>query len=125
MLREARNEEKYDERIMAAVEFIKKTGFDHIKADLPNYEQPTRLINKSDNSTFAPDIFAEKGEQKGYFEIATKTEDIKKLVGKWQLLAMMAELKSGIFKIFVPHGHMKFTRELINQYHIDADLVRL
>lgn len=125
MLKETRDKEKYNERIMAAVNIIKKTGFDHIKADLPDYEQPSRLINKSDNYTFTPDICAEKGDQKGYFEISVKTDDQKKLVGKWQLLAMMAELKSGIFKIFVPHGHMKFTRDLIRQYNIEADLVRL
>lgn len=125
MLRETRNKEKYNEIVLAAVDIVKNTGFTHIQADLPEYEQPTRLINKADDFAFVPDIVAEKGGQKGYFEISKKTEDLKKLIGKWKLLSLMAKLRNGIFRIFVPRGHMKFTRDLLKQYDIDADLVKL
>jgi len=83
------------------------------------------LIGKTNDVNFIPDITATKNDKKGYFEIAKKVKDTSQLVNKWKLLATLAEMKNGDFHIFVPHGHMKFTREILTDYGINAEVVKL
>ena len=47
------------------------------------------------------------------------------LINKWKLLDTLSHMKKGNFRIFVPHGQMKFTQELIETHQINADLVKI
>lgn len=100
-------------------------GFEDIKADIDGFEQPSRLVRQSDEFEFTPDATAQRKGRKYYFELAIKTDALRKLITKWKLLATLAHLKTGKFQIFVPHGNMKFTRELLENNDIQADIVKL
>lgn len=125
MLKENREADVYDEKIEQAVESLQKQGYENIKADLENYELPAKLIRQEDNTEFVPDITATLNNRKGYFEIAKKTEDQRELVSKWRLLSVLANMKNGSFQIFVPHGHMRFTEQILAQNNITAKLVKM
>lgn len=115
-----------DEALIAkAVEELEKYGFQDVKADIEGHETPSKLIRQSDNFEFTPDITATFHGRTHYFEVAIKTDKSRMLVTKWKLLAYLAQMKQTGFKIFVPHGTMKFTRELVKLYEIDAELEKL
>lgn len=125
MLQETRAEIKYDANIQEALAVLKKQGFSEFKADIPDFESPARLKGKSGMYEFAPDITAHKNGLKGYFEISAKTPEVELLVTKWKVLASLARVKDGWFKIFVPRGQMRFTKEVVDKYNIEADIIKL
>jgi len=125
MLKESR-QEKYSTALEKVISEIKKNGFSEIYADYDGYEKPTGLTNQRNNHTYIPDVTAKNGSgQKYYFEISKKVSDTTRLVNKWKLLGTLAQIKQSNFKIFAPHGTMRFTRELIDQHNIQAELVKL
>lgn len=125
MLQQTRSKTSYDELLSSVIEKIKKQGYDNIRADLSEYESPYQLIGQTKDVNFTPDVTATKNEGKAYFEISNKMENPNDLINKWKLLETLANMKGGDFKIFVPHGHMKFTQELIKAHNIHAELLKL
>lgn len=100
-------------------------GFEDIRADIEGFESPARLVRQSDDFEFTPDVTAMRKGRKYYCELAIKTDAVRRLVGKWMLIATLAEMKGGKFQIYVPHGNMKFTRELVDEYEITADIIKI
>lgn len=125
MLKHSRNQEKYVLKINKVIEKVKKQGFTDIRADVGDYDKPPRLISKSKKIDFIPDVVARKNGTKGYFEISKKEKDTNDLINKWSALSTLAEMKNGLFRIYVPHGHMKFTRQLLTAHDIKAEVIRL
>ncbi|WP_421879338.1 hypothetical protein [Marinoscillum sp.] len=125
MLQQTRSKISYDEVLANVIDKVKKQGYDNIRADLSDYEAPHQLIGKTNNVNFTPDVTATKNEGKAYFEISTKMDDPNDLVNKWKLLETLANMKNGTFQIYVPHGHMKFTQELIKDHNIHAELLKI
>jgi hypothetical protein len=125
MLKDSRNKESYIEKVNRVIEKVKKQGFTDIRADIGEYEKPPRLIGKSKKIDFIPDVVARKNGTKGYFEISKKEKDTDNLINKWSVLSTLAEMKNGVFRIYVPHGHMKFTRQLLTSYDIKAEVMKL
>lgn len=125
MLKQSRKSENYVEKVNKVIEKVKNQGFTDIRADIVNYDKPPRLISKSKKIDFIPDVVARKNGTKGYFEISKKEKDTNNLINKWTALSTLADMKNGIFRIYVPHGHMKFTRQLLTAYEIKAEVIRL
>lgn len=125
MLQQTRNKTSYNELLSTVIERVKKQGYDNIKADFSDYESPYQLIGQTKEVNFTPDVTATKNNGKAYFEISTKVDNPNDLINKWKLLETLASMKKGIFQIFVPHGHMKFTQELVRDNNINARVVKL
>ena len=125
MLKESRSTSSYNEKVQKVIDKVKKMGFSEIRADIDEYETPPKLISKSNNVDFIPDVVARKNGTKGYFEISKKEKDTNDLINKWSALSALANIKNGVFQIYVPHGHMKFTRELLTANDIDAEVIKL
>ncbi|MBL3658163.1 hypothetical protein [Fulvivirga sediminis] len=126
MLKQNREKTGYQEKLEMAVEKVENLGFENIRADLPEFDTPAKLVNQNNNDVFIPDITAKsKSGKKAYFELSNKVKDTQKLVNKWKLLSTMATIKDGAFQIFVPHGAMKFTKDLVTKYSISAELIKI
>lgn len=108
-----------------AIEYVENRGFKNIKTKLDGYESPNSFAQKKKDNEYTPDITAENARGKFYFEIAQKTDKVNSLVSKWKLLATLAEMKNGGFCILVPYGLNKFTEDLVNNYKIDANLIKM
>ena len=100
-----------------------KYGYDQIKADCEGYDQPGGFKNAASDQYLIPDLTAFRDQSKSYFEISLKTEDHTQLATKWKLLESMAKLRNGLFKIFAPRGHVRFTREMVEKYSIEAEII--
>ncbi len=125
MLQQTRGKISYDEVLANVIEKVKKQGYDNIRADLSDYESPHPLIGKTNKVDFTPDATATKNEGKAYFEISTKMDNPNELINKWKLLETLAGMKNGTLQIYVPHGHMKFTQELVKENNIQAKIVKI
>ncbi len=119
-------ESKHFQFRQKAVELLKRKGYKDIKADLPDFDQPTRFTEKSSDKTFAPDLTGETLMGKDYFKIVEgDKENTQDVVSKWKLFANLAKLKNGKFFLLVPYGKKKYTTELVREHNIEAQMMKL
>lgn len=104
---------------------IEPKGYDSFKANLEPYERPAPLVQNGTGDVFTPDITAVRNNQKSYFEIAQKGEDINRIVSKWKLMSTLANMKGGKFYLVSPRGHFKFTEDLVSKYHLEPNIIKL
>lgn len=116
---------KYQEHIDSAVDYVENLGFENVRARYEGYEEPASLRMQGTGKTFTPDITATKNGGKYYFEIADRSESSSDVVGKWKLMATLAEMKGGDFRIFVPYGSMKYTNDILTKKSIKAEIIKL
>lgn len=110
----------------SALEVIKSRGFLNIRATISDYESPSKITKKGTEKSFTPHITARTDQGKHYFEIVSKTKkDPEKLVDKWTLLSSLADLRNGTFFLVVPHGKLSFTKNILKQHSINADVLKV
>lgn len=125
MLLENRDEKDYEEILAQIVKKLESQGYDNIKADIPGYEKPPQLKRQGTDDAFWPDATAVRNGRKSYFEIAKRTKEEIRLVGKWKLLSTLAQIKNGELQIFIPRGELSFTRRITTKYNLNAELIKL
>lgn len=109
-----------------AVRLLEKRGYSDIKAELPDYESPTSFTEKSSDKSFTPDLTGTKDLGKDYFQVVEgDKKNIQDVVSKWKLFSNLAKIKNGQFYLLVPYGRKKYTTELVREYNIDAELMKL
>ena len=112
--------------IQEAIEsYVAPRGYKNIRANVENFETPSRLSRGKKEEAFIPDITGILNGRKSYFELALKTEKIRQVVTKWKLLSKIAAFKRGKFVLLVPSGHFAFTNRLLKKYPIEAKVVKL
>jgi len=106
-------------------EVVNPRGFKKIKANVEDFNTPSRLNRERDEESFIPDITGVRNGRKSYFELALKTDKKQQVVTKWKLLSRLATFKRGKLFLIVPSGHYAFTSRLLKKYPIEAKVVRL
>lgn len=114
-----------NQHINHAVKWATKMGFNNIKANTDEFESPSQFSKKGEDEPYIPDVVGYKGNTKSYIEIATKDDNIKRKISKWNLLNAMAEIKGGKLYLIAPKGHKAFVQRIIDRYRIDAELIYL
>ena len=119
--------EKIKQNIIKVVisKVVTPKGFKMIRANIDNFDAPSKLNRKGDNDYFVPDITGILNGRKSYFEVAMKTDKIRHLVTKWKLLSNMARFKEGKLFLLVPKGHLAFTNKIIKDYAISAEVIKI
>jgi hypothetical protein len=121
-----RHTSEYDVMINSVASYLEKKGYERIRADLNDFEKPSRLRKKGTNDVYMPDLTARKNNGKCYFEIVNTTEENKtRTIGKWQLLSTLAQSQNGKFFVLVPYGKMSYTNRLLANHNIDAEVVKM
>lgn len=108
-------------------EVVTPKGYNDIKANIEDYETPARLSRRKDDEeeAFIPDATGVLNGRKSYFELALKTDSIRQVVTKWQLMSNVASFKRGKLFLVVPRGHFAFASRLLNQYPIEAEIIKM
>ena len=99
--------------IEKAVAWIKKKGYKRIKADIEAFETPTQYTRQKEDLTFTPDITGFQLGRKSFFEVALKSDNIRRKISKWKLLSTLASMKGGKFFLMAPRGHKAFAQRLV------------
>lgn len=105
--------------------YLENSGYDNIKADVEGYETPKSYLKKGSEISITPDIVAEKGGRKHYFEIGLKSEEPKLLKSKWRFLDVLTRMKDDRFKIITRRGHYKFTQDMLDDLNLDKSPIKL
>ncbi|MCB0636636.1 MAG: hypothetical protein KDC54_08465 [Lewinella sp.] len=108
-------------------EVVSPKGYNDIKANVEDFETPARLTRQRDGEeeSFIPDATGVLNGRKSYFELALKTDAIRQVVTKWQLMSSVASYKRGKLFLVVPRGHFAFTNRLLNKYPIEAEIIKM
>ncbi|GAB3182006.1 hypothetical protein [Telluribacter humicola] len=111
--------------IPQVITWAKSHGFENIKANIDGYEKPVSYERSQDSQKFTPDVTAVNMYNKHYLEVAMKSDANRGSISKWQLLSELAGLKGGKLYLMAPRGHVRFAREMVTQYKIQAEVVQM
>ncbi len=126
MQRLEQSSDKFVKLVSSAVNLLESKGYEQIRADVGDYTKPSPITQKDGEKIYTPDLTAYTNQGKCYFEIVTKDKkEDKSLVGRWKLLARLAQLRNGDFYILVPRGCMRFTNDVLEEYNIPANILKL
>ncbi|MCB0375845.1 MAG: hypothetical protein KDD04_08000, partial [Sinomicrobium sp.] len=62
--------------------------------------------------------------RKSYFELVQKTDELQEVITKWKLLSNLASFKDGKLFLIVPHGNLAFTNRILDNYSIQAEVIK-
>jgi len=106
-----------------AIAWVEKRTIASFKANAEGYEKTKVFKNKSSETEIQADLsFITKSGAKHYTDIALKKPDVTDLVTRWKLLSLMAASKNGQLHLLAPKGHKMFTKRLIADYNLDAEI---
>ncbi len=108
-----------------AILWAKRKGFNDLKANTENYDQPSSFTRQGIDTPLIPDITGQSLGGKHYVEIAMKGESEQDTVSKWKLFSAMANMKAGKLYLLAPKGHRAFTDKLVKKYNVDATVVNI
>ncbi len=108
-----------------AISWIKRRGFQKVRAKVDGFNDPKTFHRKRDDESFTPDLSALHYGNRSYFEIALKSEPRQRLISKWTLLSELAAKKGGDLFLFAPHGHKSFAERIVENHDINACIVKI
>lgn len=111
--------------IASVVKWAQSHGFKEIRANIEGYETPKSYERTQDNQVFTPDVTGINMFNKHYLEVAMKSNELTGDISKWKLLSELASMKGGKLYLMAPRGHFRFTRDMVSQYNIPAEVVKI
>lgn len=105
--------------------WMKAKGYGKIKAKADGYEEPSAFTRSETDRSFIPDATAVRRNKKNYFEVAMKSDDMKRVIRKWKLLSTIASMKNGKLFLFAPRGHKAFTQRIVKERNLNAEVISI
>lgn len=107
------------------VKWAQSHGFKEIRANIEGYETPKSYERTQDNQVFTPDVTGVNMFNKHYLEVSMKTDKLMKDISKWKLLSELASMKGGKLYLMAPRGHVRYTRDIVTQHNIPAEVIKI
>jgi len=82
---------KKSEIIRVVIDFIKNQNFSQIKADMPGYNRPEKLVWKKSGKGYVPDITANKNGMFLLFTVKDPNENVNTHLDKWRLFSSYSQ----------------------------------
>jgi len=108
-----------------SVAYLENRGFENIKANVEGYESPKSYTKVGSDVSITPNIVAERAGTKHYFEISLKNDEPTLLKSKWQFLDTITKMRDHRFSIITRKGHFKFTKDMLDDLHLDKQPIHL
>ena len=114
---------KKSEIIKAVIDFIKGEDFSQIKADIPGYNTPEKLVWKNSGKGYIPDITAIKNGMFLLFTVKDPKENIHTYLDKWRLFSSYSR-KVNRECYIVSLANQEFTiKNILNENKINANVL--
>lgn len=114
---------KRTEIISAVVDFIRSQDFSNIKANMPGYNAPQKLVWSKTGNGYTPDITAIKDGKLLLFVVKEPTDDIENQIDKWRLFSSYTSSKNRLCYI-VSMAHQEFTiKNILEENRIKAKVL--
>lgn len=123
MTKSEREENK--EILKESVAYLEDKGFEHIQVEIDGYDSPKSYHKKGSDVTITPDIVADRGGIRHYFEISLKSDKPNLLKSKWQFLDTLTRMRNQRFRIITRRGHYKFTDEMLRDLNLENNLIKI
>jgi hypothetical protein len=114
-----------EEFLLESIEYLKRKGFENIRADISGFEKPKSYHKKGSDISITPDIVAERAGIKHYFDISLKSGQPTLLKSKWRFLEVLTRMKNHRFKIITRKGHYKFTNEMLADLNMSKNMIKI
>ncbi|WP_428656048.1 hypothetical protein [Runella sp.] len=111
--------------IPKVIEWVKRNGFEQIRANLEGYEMPIAYEPTNSHERLIPDVTAKLLFEKSYFEVVVRTKEVDKTALKLQLLSILASYKGGQLYLMAPQGHYNFAKTLLLKNTINGKIVKI
>jgi len=121
----AKEKQENEEFLLESIEYLKKKGFENIRADAEGFEKPKSYHKKGSEISITPDIVAERAGIKHYFDISLKSGQPTLLKSKWRFLEVLTRMKNHRFKIITRKGHYKFTNEMLADLNLSKNMIKI
>ncbi len=109
--------------IEIVVKRLVERGHENIKASLGNYKTPAKVVKKSTDTVFIPEITSNKDQVFWLYSIVTpKNLKEKNLIAKWKLFYEYSIQSGSRFYIVFRKGMLKDVQKLMDDNHINAEL---
>ena len=108
-----------------SVKYLESQGYKNIRAEIDGYQTPTKYHRVGSDVHIGPDIEADLGGHKHYFEIGVRPEKPQQLKSKWEFLERVSKSRHYQFKVITRRGHYKFTQDMLDALHIDRNPIKL
>lgn len=111
------------EIIRAVVDFIKGQDFSNIKANIPGFNVPQKLVWSKTGNGYVPDVTAVKDGNLLVFVVKEPTENVENQIDKWRLFSSYTSGENRMCYI-VGMAHQEFTiRNILEQNRIKAKVL--
>ena len=112
-----------DRMIKYVVDILSEKNNKKIRATIPGFESPQRVIRKSTNEAYIPEVTAVKNDQFRIFAIETKmTLEQEEPEVRWKLFAECAKQNNALFYIVFPSGQVSIVKDKLEEFNIEANL---
>jgi hypothetical protein len=102
--------------------YLKNKGFSDFRADLEDFDQPKKIVEKRSGEIYQPDMTAFFGKECYYFEIEMGEEiDSSRddFVRKCSILQQHAASKDGKLYLIVPEDNFEKVLQVINRNNLE------
>ncbi|MFC1476337.1 hypothetical protein ACFL5S_00065 [Fibrobacterota bacterium] len=100
-----KDQKKHDAMINYIATVLKRAGYIDIKADLPKYKKPDKILWRNTERGDYPDITGFKNGVRNIIEIETEdTLTEEHIREQWILFSRFAAKTNALFYVFVPAG---------------------
>ncbi len=117
-----KSQTEHDSLVDYVARELNKRGYEQVKADLPDYEVPKKIIWQSTGEGFEPDV---TGVKMGFriFEIETddSIED-EHTLQQWKLFASYAKVNDAFFYVVFRKGSLEKVQNRLKELGITATL---
>ena len=112
-----------DRMIKYVVDILSERNNEKIRATLPGFDSPQRMIRKSTSETYIPEVTAVKNNQFRIFAVETKEIlEQGEPEGRWKLFAELAKQNAALFYIVFPAGQVAIVKNKLEEFNIEANL---
>lgn len=106
-----------------AIKILKDRGNTNVKANLPKFEAPQKVVRTATQESALPDISAVKDGRFRIFAVETDTSiPTKASLERWKLFSEFADQNNALFFIAFAKGQTKKIQDILNKNEINARL---
>jgi len=113
----------HDRMTKYVVDILSEKNNEKIRATIPGFDSPQRVIRKSTGETYIPEVTTVKNNQFRIFSVETKeTLEQSEPEARWKLFAEFAKQNNALFYIVFPTGQVAIVKNKLEEFNIEANL---
>jgi len=113
---------EHNRLVKKVVDLLVDKGYENIKADLPDFEKPKKIVWQSTGEGFLPDVTV-SGDEFRIFEVETADSiDDEHTANEWKLFSSYAEVNDALLYVVFPKGSVEKVKKRIKELDVDVCL---